>query len=105
MKWDEAKMLESVGGDQELLDELLALFVDTMEIDLKVVRAGITEQDGLKSSEAAHSIKGAAMALDFEAISTVAEQIEKACKADNFSSVPQNIEQLSSLLEEVKKLC
>lgn len=104
MEWNKAKTLESVGGDQELLDELIALFIDTMETDLSAIRVGLAEQDGVKASDAAHSIKGSALALDFDEIRVVAEKVEKECKKGDLDSTPQNIELLSVLLGEVKRL-
>ena len=105
MNWDKDKALESVGGDQELLDELIELFVDTMDADISLIQQGLDTSDSLKMAEAAHSIKGSALALDFQEIRKVSESIEKESKAELFTQMQDNIQTLTRLLDEVKASC
>ena len=105
MNWDKDKALESVGGDQELLDELIDLFVETTDTDISLIQQGLDTNDGVKAAEAAHSIKGSALALDFQEIREVSENIEKDSKSGLFTHTQENIQILTSLLNEVKALC
>jgi len=57
---DLAKAMENLGGDRELFDEVLGLFVQTLPQVLKDVELAIKSQDAAKLRLVAHGLKGSA---------------------------------------------
>lgn len=70
---DEAHLAEQSGGDQELAREVLALFVSRAPVLLARIAEG-----GPDARDAAHALKGAALALGAWQVATAAEAVERA---------------------------
>lgn len=104
MDWDKQIALESVDGDEELLQELINLFVDTMASDIDKIKEGQQNSNLVEVSNAAHSIKGSSVALGFEAIRALAEKVERDAKEGDESTLSDNIRELNTLLEKAKEI-
>ncbi len=102
--WDRDFALEQTAGDEELLEELLILFKDSSASDhqklCQAAEAGDT--DGVLA--AAHSIKGAAASLGFEAIRLLALEIETAAREGADDCGQEKQQQMADLLAESGKL-
>lgn len=104
MEWNKKTALESVDGDEELLQELINLFVDTMEGDINKIKEGNRIDNNSEIASAAHSIKGSSVALGFEGIREVAEKIEKKAKVGDSTTLSDDIKQLDAFLEKAKEI-
>lgn len=56
--FDPSAALEQVGGDEELLYEMVELFIKTYHEDISQIEAAMREMDMEKLRRAAHRIKG-----------------------------------------------
>ncbi|MGL1932459.1 MAG: Hpt domain-containing protein [Desulfotalea sp.] len=81
MEWDRVQALESVDGDEELLNDIMCLFRDTMLADLGKIEIGIKRESCMAVLEAAHSIRGAALVLGLQEIVELAKSLEKESKS------------------------
>ncbi len=65
-----------LGLDKEDFLELSELFVTTTQADLEKIRKAMADSDSSAAAAAAHSIKGAAANLGFEAMAELAKTME-----------------------------
>jgi HPt (histidine-containing phosphotransfer) domain-containing protein len=56
--FDKAKALENLGGDMDLLKEIIGIFLDDFPNQMKQIREGILTGDAKAVEHAAHSLKG-----------------------------------------------
>jgi len=104
LKWDREFALEQAADDAELLDELLNIFKDSFQTDLKLVEEGVAENSSEKVSSAAHSIKGAAASLGILGINEVALTIEEDARSGSIDNARKNLPVLHELLQELLQL-
>jgi PAS domain S-box-containing protein len=105
--FDRRLALEQLDGDEELLQELLALFLDEAPKRLAALEAGrrLGEPDQVR--EAAHALKGMAAQIGAAGLKDQAASIERKAKAGEIDSAAiQSLAQtlsklLASLQEEV----
>lgn len=57
--WDHKQALEYVGGDEELLKDLMELFLQRMDILLMALNKAVAAADAEAISDTAHALKGA----------------------------------------------
>ncbi|MBW1797784.1 MAG: Hpt domain-containing protein [Deltaproteobacteria bacterium] len=56
--FDMTKALENVGGDMDLLKEIIEIFLEDYPNQMKQIREGISSGDAVVLEHAAHSLKG-----------------------------------------------
>jgi signal transduction histidine kinase/CheY-like chemotaxis protein len=61
--FDRAAMLRNIGGDTELLEQLVELFVQRYQAMLEAIRAALADRDQAAVEQAAHTLKGTASNL------------------------------------------
>jgi HPt (histidine-containing phosphotransfer) domain-containing protein len=104
LRWNKEFALEQVAGDADLLQELIEIFQDSCTSDCSLIRAGLENGEAGKIADAAHSIKGAAASLGFEAIRGLALEMEKDGRAGRTEVAQQRLNELEELLLELKNL-
>lgn len=104
LQWDRGFALEQSGDDEELLAELLELFVDSGASDLEKIKQGMSAQDAEAVGDAAHSIKGAAASLGMEGIRAAAYEVEKAGRAEDLDAAVKLVAGLESVMAQIKDL-
>ncbi|HFQ88446.1 MAG TPA: Hpt domain-containing protein [Desulfobulbus sp.] len=104
LQWNREFALEQTAGDEELLEELLALFKDASAGDLEKLRRAVGDRDAPAVVEAAHSLKGASASLGFEAIRSLAQEMEMDARQDSIECAASRLEEMAALLAEVEKL-
>jgi len=106
---DRASLLERLEGDEELLAEIIKLFVEDAPRQLVTMRAAIQQGDMVVLQRAAHSMKGAAG--NFYAHVTVAAALELEQNAKNLdgesskASLAKLEGALNHLLPALAELC
>lgn len=83
LQWDRNFALEQAGDDEELLAELLHLFLDSSKSDCAKIVEGLRLENGAVVADAAHSIKGAAASLGVEGLRALAGAIESQGRRGN----------------------
>jgi HPt (histidine-containing phosphotransfer) domain-containing protein len=93
--FDRQALLQRVDGDQELLEELVHIFLDHTPRQLHGLRQALEAGDASALQEQAHSIKGAAASLSAEAVRQAAGNLESAGKNQNLEEAPAFLEALT----------
>ncbi len=105
LQWNKEFALEQTADDQELLDELLILFIDSSASDFQQLQEAIATHNTEGILTAAHSIKGAAASLGIEGIRIVAMEIEEYARGTQASgSIEEKVAKLGELLEQLNLL-
>jgi two-component system, sensor histidine kinase and response regulator len=81
---DSAGLLARVGGDQELMLEVVHLFLEDCPARLAAIRAAITTRDGEALRNAAHALRGAAGTLSAGALVEAASVLERLGAENRF---------------------
>ncbi len=77
---DTAEVLERVGGDVELLRELVRVFLDTWPRQVAEMRAALGQRDSPALARVAHTLKGTAGTLGARAAYVAAQRLEAALR-------------------------
>lgn len=101
LHWNKEFAMEQAADDDELLQELLEIFKDSLKADIQLIEAGLLEKNASKISGAAHSIKGAAASLGIQGLNDVAFRIEEDSREGGFEVASGNIENLHNLLAQL----
>jgi two-component system sensor histidine kinase/response regulator len=82
---DWRSLLERLGGDEALADEVIALFRDDGPRSLGRIRQAIAAQDAKALQSAAHALKGAAGNLSARSVMDVARELEHLAQSGDLS--------------------
>ncbi len=104
LNWNKEFAMEQAADDEELLQELLEIFKDSLKTDIGLVEQGLEEKNAEKISGAAHSIKGAAASLGIQGINDVSFLVEEDSRDGGFEAAADNIDNLQELLTQLKAL-
>jgi HPt (histidine-containing phosphotransfer) domain-containing protein len=88
---DEATALEQLGGDRELLDELVQMYMADLPAQLAEFQAPSVLNDLPRLSKLAHAQKGAAGAVGATAARACASALETACYAADAAMSAQQL--------------
>jgi two-component system, sensor histidine kinase and response regulator len=78
--FDRQSLLQRVDGDEELLEEMVIIFLEFTPKQLREIRQAIEAGDAEFLRGRAHSIKGAAASLSATAVQQAAGELEQAGK-------------------------
>lgn len=81
INWDKA--LTTVGGDSELLSELLSVYVSEANQMLRQIDTAIETDDRSLIRRSAHTLKGASLSVAATHTSQQCEQLEEGCDGMN----------------------
>ena len=101
--FDRVEMLERLGGDAEMLNDLIDLFLTECPKMLQGVREATEREDPSTIERTGHALKGACLNLSSKQAAAVAEKIEAAGRGDQLGETRALLAQLSdelSLLSE-----
>ncbi len=83
-----------LGLDKEDFLELSELFVTTTQTDLDKIRSAMADDNAMDAAAAAHSIKGAAANLGFEAMAELAKIMEFKGKDGSLEGYDAHVSEL-----------
>ncbi len=78
--WDEAAMLKQLEGDEELLLELIELFLETVPLRLADLNEAMAKENQQGIADAAHAIKGMTGQFFAKPAKTLAGQLEDSAR-------------------------
>jgi len=99
---DQAEALSRAGGDQELLKEVVAIFLSDCSRVLSEIRAAIACGDANALEFAAHELKGAAAGLAARAAADAAWRLEQIGRANDLTQADELMVELEKRIEELK---
>ena len=99
---DVATALDQLGGDRELLGEVVETFVDTIPDMVAAIEAALTDRDGAALMAAAHSIKGAAANIGAKPTQAAAESLESLGERNEMAEAESMLGNLQSRLAALR---
>jgi len=99
---DSKAMARSIGLEEEEFCEVLMLFVEVSVSDLQNLESGLEKEDAARVSDAAHSIKGAALNLGFTDISDIAKDVEINARQNNLKGALEASRIIRNKLEGIQ---
>lgn len=99
---DLESLWEELGLDREKFSQFASLFLDVAFTDLTRMKEAWAGEDLAGVAEAAHSIKGAALTLELDWISSAAKSLETDARAGRIEKIPAEMESLARELEKLR---
>jgi signal transduction histidine kinase/CheY-like chemotaxis protein/PAS domain-containing protein/HPt (histidine-containing phosphotransfer) domain-containing protein len=99
--FDASTMLANIGGDVELFDQLIRLFLDRHRTMIQDIQAAIDRADGGELERAAHSMKGTAGNLCAPDVVLLASQLEAAGRLGQLAEAPTLLRQLERTTQQL----
>ena len=100
---DTSAGLLSTGGDSELLNELVLLFLQMVPAQLATMKEALSTGDSTSMRHEAHSLKGAAGALGAVRIRKLAEDIEVLVNKGSLETAQPLVEAIERLITQLKQ--
>ena len=95
-----AEVLDSLGGDQALLRDLLQTFGATAGADLVALRRALAAGNGAEARRYAHSIKGSALAVGALRVGQRAARLEQSVQDGQIDTATAGLDDLAAVLAE-----
>jgi HPt (histidine-containing phosphotransfer) domain-containing protein len=102
--FDRAKMLERVGGDEEICTDILKTFLDDIPARIGEMEDAYHHGDTGVLRRAAHTIKGAAGNVSATLLQNAAAQLEAAVIAGEQDSLPLKLDSVRAEFARVKEV-
>jgi HPt (histidine-containing phosphotransfer) domain-containing protein len=99
--FDEAALRERVEGDDELLTEIVELFLEDSPRLLEEVRAAVAAGDAAELKRAAHTLKGAASNFGAAAVVAVCLELEAMSRSGDLAAAAPAGDRLTAALREL----
>ena len=99
--FDRQQMLERLGGDEELLREVLDVFRDECPRMIATTRVAVHSGDASGVERAGHTLKGALLNISAAEAAAVARDLEHIGRSGALDGVAQALRGLESALERL----
>ena len=99
---DLEQAMTNLGGDRELFDEVLTVFLDSIPGLLGELREACTNTDQKRLHAAAHSLKGSASSICAEPTRRIAAQLEEVGTQDEVISASSMLSELEKQLDRLR---
>lgn len=86
--FDPAQMLQNIGGDQDLLTQLIDLFLERQADIMTSIRQALSEGDAVTVERVAHTLKGTAANLCAPEVALAAGQLEAVGRLGTLHDAP-----------------
>lgn len=84
MPWNPEQMLERLGGDEKLLEEVIEIFLEEVPNHLAGLRQALTRQDAESAERLAHSLQGELGYMGVVALLQAARELEEKGRTSDF---------------------
>jgi PAS domain S-box-containing protein len=99
VNWSDA--LETVGGDRELLIELLDVFIEERDTMIREIREAVADRNAGELRRAAHAIKGALNHLGAASVARLANRLEVAGDEEVWEGTDESLIELEELTKQL----
>ena len=99
---DREGALERIGGDAELYEEVVQIFLEDVPVQLGILREALASGDLKVGERQAHSLKSAAANIGAEAMRSACFQAEKAFPTAKPEELRLLVESMGAEFERVK---
>ncbi len=97
-------LMEIVGGSDELITELIILYIKNLPNLLSKIKEAIDESDSKKLEFNAHSLKGMSLNLSAKKVSGLSLELEKIGRSKDLSHAAEIFEKLDKESEKLKRV-
>jgi len=102
MVFNRSDLLERLGGEEELVDDIIQTFLDDTPLRMEALRRCMESGDVIGAGREAHSIKGSSASMGAVALSEIASELENAIKAGESETINRLPGELEKLFIELK---
>ena len=102
LSFNRAELSERLQGNDELMGELIQLFVGDAPLQIKAISLALGEHSALKLENAAHSLKGSAASLGANALAAIARKLEIRGRDQKLAGAELELTELNSEWELLK---
>ena len=99
---DESLALSRVGGDVELLKEVVELFLNDYPLTFEKIRGAVAASDATALEHHAHSLKGSVSTFGADRAFEAAFTLEKLGRNQDLRGAPEGLLQLEQALEALR---
>jgi len=99
---DERKVLEGLGGDRDLLVDILRLFLEDSDRLLRNIRSAIAHPDSVALERSAHALKGSIANLTTGDAARYAAELEKMGRSGDCAAAEELMEKLVRALGQLQ---
>ncbi len=100
-RFDEAELMERLGGDREVMREIVAIFCHSTPELVSDIRAAIDVRDLTRLRASAHTLKGAAGNLSAKRLAALALELEDAGQSSDVARAAHYFPRLAAEAEEL----
>jgi signal transduction histidine kinase/CheY-like chemotaxis protein/ligand-binding sensor domain-containing protein len=94
--WQRSRVLETLGGDEDLLQQVIQIFMTEAPKHLAALRLAAVERDAPGMEKTAHSIKGELGYFNVPAIARYARELEEKATRSEWSGTAELIERIDA---------
>ena len=102
--WDRRELLERVGEDQALMDELVKIFRESLPEWLACIERAVQDRDAKELAETAHTLKGASANVSAREISRLALDLEQLGRRQDPDQAPEVYRRLQEAVRRFLEL-
>jgi len=100
--FDSKAALRRLDGDDELMRDLIALFMEDYEGELATAGRALRRGDGRTLAAAAHGLKGMARTLDLHRVVEAVERLERVARSGDLEEASDLLSEVEGEIEQVK---
>lgn len=99
--FDRDAALARVGDDEELLTELVKIFLEDYPNNLSAIDKAVASQDPPMLERAAHTLKGAVANFGADAVVREAFELERQGRSGDLSHATENLQRLHETIRQL----
>jgi HPt (histidine-containing phosphotransfer) domain-containing protein len=102
--FDRAALLERLMGDEELLDEVIDIYLEDIPPRIEAIRSCLEAGDAEGVVRQAHTIKGASANAGCDSLRDLAAKMEQAGKVGDLESMSAGMDELVVIFEAFRSI-
>lgn len=102
MQKTENEWLQNLGGDQDLLQEIIRIYLDKAPQQISNIEKSIAEQDTNRLEQTAHALKGSVANFGAKTAQSLARQLEEMGRNKTMDEAPEKLAALKSALHDLE---
>ncbi len=103
MIFDRNALLERLGEDEKIYEEVIALFLKDVPGQIHSLQEAVNREDVAMAECQAHTLKGASGSVGAVSLQKVSFEVEKACKEVNLKEAAKILNRVRAEFEELKE--
>jgi two-component system, sensor histidine kinase and response regulator len=93
------ELLDRLGGDAELLKEVIGLFAEDCPALMTAIRAALRASDAQAANRAAHQLKGSAGNFDAPELTALAQRVESLARDGDLAAAEATLPALQAAVD------